>query len=121
MDIKQLEYFVQVVDAGSFTRAAMVLEMTQPSLSRQIRLLEVELHEHLLYRNGRGVEPTEAGRRLLEHARVVLDRLATARQEIHELKAVPRGKIVVGFPRASPTCSPPAWCAAFASACPAPR
>ncbi|MPS30239.1 LysR substrate-binding domain-containing protein [Pigmentiphaga sp.] len=98
MDIKQLEYFVQVVDAGSFTRAAMVLEMTQPSLSRQIRLLEVELHEHLLYRNGRGVEPTEAGRRLLEHARVVLDRLATARQEIHELKAVPRGKIVVGFP-----------------------
>ena len=65
MDLKQLEYFVNVVDLGGFSRAARVLGVAQPAISRQIRSLEVELRQNLLLRNGRGAVPTEAGKRLL--------------------------------------------------------
>jgi LysR family nitrogen assimilation transcriptional regulator len=61
MDLKQLEYFVNVVDLGGFSRAARVLGIAQPAISRQIRSLEVELRQSLLLRNGRGAAPTEAG------------------------------------------------------------
>ena len=62
MDLKQLEYFVRVAELGSFTRAAIELDVAQPALSRQVRLLEVELRQNLLVRNGRGAVPTEAGK-----------------------------------------------------------
>jgi LysR family nitrogen assimilation transcriptional regulator len=65
MDLKQIEYFVRVAEMGSFTRAAIALNVAQPALSRQIRLLEVELRQNLLKRNGRGASPTEAGQLLL--------------------------------------------------------
>ena len=52
MDLKQLEYFVRVAELESFTRASTLLGITQPSLSRQIRLLEVELRQTLLLRDG---------------------------------------------------------------------
>jgi LysR family nitrogen assimilation transcriptional regulator len=67
MDLKQLEYFVRVAEMGSFTHAAAALGMAQSALSRQVRLLEVELRQNLLVRNGRGVTPTEAGRLLVDH------------------------------------------------------
>ena len=54
MDLKQIEYFVRVAELGSFTRAAQALNVAQPALSRQVRLLEVELRQNLLIRNGRG-------------------------------------------------------------------
>ena len=69
MDLRQLEYFVAVIDSGSFSRAAVVLNLTQPSLSRQIALLEAELGQRLLVRTGHGTTPTEAGEALLVHAR----------------------------------------------------
>ena len=72
MDLKQIEYFVRVAELGSFTRAAVVLNIAQPALSRQVRLLEVELRQNLLVRNGRGAIPTEAGKVLLEHGRGIL-------------------------------------------------
>lgn len=98
MDIKQLQYFVQVVESGSFTRAANVLGIAQPSLSRQVRLLEIELEEHLLYRTGRGIVPTEAGKCLVAHSKAILDRAEQARQDIQALKKALRGKVVVGLP-----------------------
>ena len=55
MDLKQIEYFVRVAEIGSFTRAARVLDVAQPALSRQVRSLEVELRQPLFERNGRGV------------------------------------------------------------------
>jgi LysR family transcriptional regulator, nitrogen assimilation regulatory protein len=64
MDIKKLEYFVQVADLGSFTKAASLLSIAQSALSHQVRQLEAELQQTLLYRDGRGVTPTDAGRRL---------------------------------------------------------
>ena len=55
MNLKQLEYFVRVAELGSFSKAALVLGVAQPALSRQVRALETDLRETLLLRNGRGV------------------------------------------------------------------
>ena len=66
MDLKQIESFVRVAEMGSFTRAAAVLGVAQPLLSRNVRQLEVELRQTFLLRNGRGVTLTEAGRVLFK-------------------------------------------------------
>jgi LysR family nitrogen assimilation transcriptional regulator len=73
MDLKQIRYFVQVAELGSFAKASDVLDVPQPTLSRQVRMLELALKASLLHRNGRGVELTAAGARFLEHAYSVLD------------------------------------------------
>lgn len=98
MDLKQLEYFVNVVDLGGFSRAARLLGVAQPAISRQVRSLEVELHQSLLLRNGRGAIPTEAGKRLLAHARGILQQVERARAEVDEIKGAPVGHVVVGLP-----------------------
>lgn len=98
MDLKQLEYFVHVAELGSFTKAASLLSIAQPALSRQVRSLEVELEQTLLYRNGRGVSPTEAGKRLLAHGRGILQQIERARQEVADVKGAPVGRVVVGVP-----------------------
>jgi len=98
MDLKQLEYFVNVVDLGGFSRAARLLGVAQPAISRQVRSLEVELRQNLLLRNGRGAVPTEAGKRLLAHARGILQQVDRARLEVDEIKGAPVGHVVVGLP-----------------------
>jgi LysR family nitrogen assimilation transcriptional regulator len=98
MDLRQLEYFLQVVDAGSFSRAAVVLNLAQPTLSRQVALLEADLGQRLLVRTGRGAAPTEAGEALLVHARAMLDTAQRARAELRELHASPGGRVIVGLP-----------------------
>lgn len=65
MELRQLEYFVAVVEAGSFTRAAERLHMSQPPLSVAVNKLERELGVKLLERTSRGVTPTAAGSYLL--------------------------------------------------------
>jgi LysR family transcriptional regulator, nitrogen assimilation regulatory protein len=99
MDLKQLHYFVHVAELGSFSRAATVLSIAQPALSRQVRLLEVELRQTLLYRNGRGVNPTEAGKRLLAHSRGILEQVGRARQDLEQVKDDPVGHLVIGLPQ----------------------
>ena len=86
MDLKQLEYFVRVAELGSFTRAAIALDVAQPALSRQVRLLEVELRQSLLTRNGRGATPTEAGKLLLAHGRGILHQVERAREELGRVR-----------------------------------
>ena len=98
MDLKQLEYFVTVVDLGGFSRAARLLGIAQPAISRQVRGLEVELRQVLLLRNGRGAMPTDAGKRLLEHARGILAQVDRARRDVDENKGAAVGKVVVGLP-----------------------
>ncbi|MEO8485026.1 MAG: LysR substrate-binding domain-containing protein [Betaproteobacteria bacterium] len=98
MDLKQLEYFVAVVDLGGFTRASRLLGVAQPAISRQVRGLEVELRQSLLLRNGRGAVPTEAGKRLLDHARSILLQVERARREVEDAKGAPAGHVVVGLP-----------------------
>jgi LysR family nitrogen assimilation transcriptional regulator len=98
MDLKQLEYFVRVAELGSFTRAAIALDIAQPALSRQVRLLEVELHQTLLTRNGRGAVPTEAGKLLLAHGRGILHQVDRAREELGRVRGSLAGRVAVGLP-----------------------
>jgi LysR family nitrogen assimilation transcriptional regulator len=98
MDVRQLEYFVNVVDLGGFSRAARLLGVAQPAISRQVRRLEVELRQSLLLRNGRGAVPTDAGKRLLEHARSILQQLDRAKRDVDAAKGAPVGRVVVGLP-----------------------
>jgi LysR family nitrogen assimilation transcriptional regulator len=98
MDLKQLEYFVRVAELGSFTRAAIELDVAQPALSRQVRLLEVELRQNLLVRNGRGAVPTEAGKLLLEHGRGILHQVERARDDLGRLRGGLSGRVAVGMP-----------------------
>lgn len=98
MDLRQLGYFVNVADAGSFSRAAVALNLAQPTLSRQIGLLESELGQRLLVRTGRGVSLTDAGELLLGHARAMLESARRAREELRELHANPAGRVTVGLP-----------------------
>src|SRR3954471_5249859 len=98
VDLKQLEYFVRVAELGSFTRAAIALDVAQPALSRQVRLLEVELRQNLLIRNGRGAAPTEAGKLLLEHGRGILHQVQRAREELGRVRGALAGRVAVGLP-----------------------
>ena len=98
MDLKQLEYFVRVAELGSFTRAAQVLGIAQPALSRQVRLLELELRQNLLVRNGRGATPTEAGQLLLEHGRGILHQVERAREELGRVRSGLAGRVALGLP-----------------------
>jgi LysR family nitrogen assimilation transcriptional regulator len=98
MDLKQLEYFVRVAELGSFTRAAQVLNIAQPALSRQVRLLEVELRQNLLVRNGRGATPTQAGQLLLEHGRGILHQVERAREELGRVRTGLTGRVALGMP-----------------------
>jgi LysR family nitrogen assimilation transcriptional regulator len=98
MDLKQLEYFVRVAEMGSFTRASISLDVAQPALSRQIRLLEVELRQNLLTRNGRGAVPTEAGKLLLEHGRGILHQVQLTREEMGAARGALAGRVSIGLP-----------------------
>ncbi|MFA6615408.1 MAG: LysR substrate-binding domain-containing protein, partial [Hydrogenophaga sp.] len=98
MDLKQLEYFVRVAELGSFTRAAQALDVAQPALSRQVRLLEVELRQNLLLRNGRGATPTEAGKLLLAHGRGILHQVERAKEELGRVRGALAGRVAIGLP-----------------------
>ncbi|MBI3524290.1 MAG: LysR family transcriptional regulator [Betaproteobacteria bacterium] len=98
MNLKQLEYFVNVAELGSFSKAAIILNIAQPALSRQVRLLETDLRVTLLMRNGRGVVLTEAGQRLFDHSVGILQLVARVREDIDASRDEPAGRIVIGLP-----------------------
>jgi len=98
MNLRQLEYFVRVAEMGSFSRAAQALDIAQPALSRQVRLLEGDLRATLLRRHGRGVVLTETGRRLFDHGVAILERVAQAEEDMGADHDEPLGRIVVGLP-----------------------
>ncbi|MDX6807390.1 LysR family transcriptional regulator [Terrihabitans rhizophilus] len=98
MDIRQLRYFMQVADSGNFSRAAEILRVAQPSLSQQIKNLELELGVELLVRHSRGVTPTEVGLRLYEHAQRIVTETERAREVVRTTALNPSGEIRVGLP-----------------------
>ncbi|WP_407159514.1 LysR substrate-binding domain-containing protein [Bradyrhizobium sp. STM 3557] len=98
MNLKQLEYFVQVAELGSFSKAASVLEVAQPALSRQVRALETELKQQLFTRNGRGVALTDAGKRLFDHSVGVLQLVSHAREDLGASRDAPVGRVTIGLP-----------------------
>jgi LysR family nitrogen assimilation transcriptional regulator len=98
MDLKQLEYFVHVAELGSFTRASIMLDIAQPALSRQVRLLEVEFGQNLLLRNGRGVTTSDAGKLLLEYGRGILHQVERLREELGRARGALVGQVALGLP-----------------------
>jgi LysR family nitrogen assimilation transcriptional regulator len=98
MDLKQLEYFVHAAEFGNVSRAASFMGVSQPALSRQIRLLEVELRQSLLIRNGRGVALTDAGRRLLTYGVAILQQVDHAKHALEEDSGALVGNVSVGIP-----------------------
>lgn len=98
MNLRQIEYFIQVAEVGSFSKASLLLDVAQPALSRQVRALETDLRQTLLLRNGRGVTLTEAGRRLLEHGLSIRRMVTAAREDLGARRDEPVGHIVVGLP-----------------------
>lgn len=89
---------MRVAEMGSFTRASISLNLSQPTLSRQIKLLEAELQQHLLIRNGRGVAANQAGKILLEHARGVLHQISLVKEELDRARGLASGRVAVGIP-----------------------
>lgn len=94
---RSLRYLMAVAEHHSFTRAAEVLYVSQPTLSQQIKQLEDQLDVQLLDRSGRSVRLTAAGEVYLHHARRALGELDTAKRAIHELQDLSRGSLRLGM------------------------
>jgi len=98
MELRHLRYFVAVAEEGSLTTAAeRRLHTAQPSLSRQIRDLEVEVGVKLLERGARGIALTVAGRIFLDHARLALLQVEAAGEAARRAAAPERAAFVIGF------------------------
>ncbi|RWG01518.1 LysR substrate-binding domain-containing protein [Mesorhizobium sp.] len=97
MDIRQIRSFVAVVDHKSFTLAATRVGIAQPAISMQISSLEKEYKTKLLIRGPRGVIPTDAGRTLYKHGRLILRQVEEARIDIATGYSV-TGLVAVGMP-----------------------
>ena len=96
MELRHLRYFVAVAEELNFTRAAERLGISQPPLSAQIHQLEEELGSPLLIRHARGVELTDAGKLLLEEARLILKHVADAATGVQRRGRGETGQLVVG-------------------------
>jgi LysR family hca operon transcriptional activator len=98
MELRHLRYFVAVVEEGSLTVAAeRRLHTAQPSLSRQIRDLELEIGTPLLTRGARGVEVTPAGKAFLDHARLALAQVDAGREAARRAAKPQKPTFSVGF------------------------
>ncbi|MDR3532365.1 MAG: LysR substrate-binding domain-containing protein [Rhodopila sp.] len=82
LDSRRLLYFLRIAESGSFSQAAASLGVAQPALSHHVRQLEEYLGTTLLIRRARGVVVTEAGAKLMEHARVIVEGMERAEQEL---------------------------------------
>ena len=98
INLKHLQSFVRVAELGSFSKAARVLDIAQPALSRQVRQLETDLRETLLLRNGRGVSLTDAGRRLFDHGVQILQQVEQARADLGAERGAAVGHVTIGMP-----------------------
>jgi LysR family transcriptional activator of glutamate synthase operon len=96
MELRQLRYVVALAEERSFTRAASKVLVAQPALSQQIAKLEAELGVPLVDRTTRRVGMTEAGERLVEHARRVLKQVDVAHEELADLAGLRSGRLTIG-------------------------
>jgi LysR family hca operon transcriptional activator len=98
MELRHLRYFIAVVETGSLTEAAEKrLHTSQPSLSRQIRDLEDQVGVELLRRSARGVEPTEAGKAFIDHARLAMAQVDAAVEAARRAAQPAKPRFAMGF------------------------
>lgn len=96
MEVRQLEYFVAVVEERSFTRAARRERVAQPAVSAQIQRLERQVGQRLLTRSSREVRLTQAGAAFLPHARTALTAIRDAQRAVDEVADLVRGSVAIG-------------------------
>jgi DNA-binding transcriptional LysR family regulator len=96
MDIRQLKYFLAIAEQGQITRAANLLNMAQPPLSRQLKLMEEELGATLFDRNGKRLSLTNAGQLLRQKAELLLLQLEETIKEVKETEEGIRGVLSIG-------------------------
>src|SRR5258707_8824387 len=98
VELRHLRYFVAVAEEGNLTLAAKKrLHTAQPSLSRQMRDLEYEVGAQLMVRSARGIELTAAGRVFLDHARLALAQVETAREAARRAAVPTKPSFALGF------------------------
>jgi LysR family tcuABC transcriptional regulator len=97
MDLRQLKYFVQIVESGSLAKASRQLYIAQPALSQHIAKLEAEVGKPLLIRTAKGVTPTENGAALHHHARFMLRQLDQALSIARQEPGTVHGMVSVGL------------------------
>lgn len=103
LDLRRLRYFIAVCECGGFSRAASVIGVAQPALTRQVKLLEGEVGLPLIIRTARGAEPTEVGHYLLARARQHLDGLDGIVRDLRRQFSDIAGPVVLGI---CPTIAP---------------
>lgn len=111
MELRQLRYFVRIVELGSLSRAAADLYIAQPALSQQLASLESELSLRLLVRSSRGVSPTQAGETFYRHAQAVLRQMERLQSDVRNTSDGPSGNVSIGMPPsvANMLAEPLAW------------
>jgi LysR family transcriptional regulator, nitrogen assimilation regulatory protein len=98
MDLRQLRYFVGIVQAGSLSRAADHLRVAQSAISLQLASLETELGRQLVTRGPKGIALTEAGSALYRHAEAILRHVEHAKHDTVSAPNSPSGRVAIGLP-----------------------
>lgn len=96
MELRQLQYALQIAAEKNFSRAAEKLHIAQPSLSQQLSKLEKELGVLLFQRNTNSVELTHAGAAFMAKARTILDMVNQLTKEMEDISDMKKGKLIVG-------------------------
>lgn len=96
LDMRQLKYFLTIAQEGQVTRAAKLLNMEQPPLSRQLKLIEEELGVRLFERNGKGLKLTDAGELLKQKAEALLTQFDESLREVKGMEEGVRGVLSIG-------------------------
>jgi LysR family nitrogen assimilation transcriptional regulator len=99
MELRQLRYFIAIVDHGSLSRAAKVLHIVQPALTQQLQHLEEELGATLLHRSAQGMQATDAGKLFYEHAQAILKQVSDAKSAVTQSTDKPSGTVALGIPQ----------------------
>jgi LysR family transcriptional regulator, nitrogen assimilation regulatory protein len=103
ISLRQMRYFVCVLEQKGFTSAAAILHVAQPSLSRQIAQMEEALEAQLLIRTPSGIIPTEAGLKVYQTSRDLLDVVNSLSDAIHGSRQEPEGRVAIALPATSGT------------------
>ncbi len=98
MDVRQLKYFVTIVDCAGFSQASRQLNIAQPALSQQISRLEYEVGAALFVRSSRGVSATPRGLTLYRHAKFILRQIDQALISARETTEEVSGRVTLGLP-----------------------
>ncbi len=103
MKLHQLRAIVAICESGSIQEASRLLHISQPALSKSIKELESELGVPLLVRSNRGITATPYGERLVRRARLVVEEVRRARDEIETLKGTMDGRVTIGVSPVTPS------------------